>query len=335
MIRVAINGFGRIGRRALSYALTQPGIDFVCINDLTDAETLAYLLRHDSVHGNFPGTVEVDGDDLVVNGDRIRITAERDPALLPWKDMEIDVVLECTGFFTKRDGAQKHLDAGAKAVVVSAPGKGMDLTVVMGVNSDLVDPAKHRILSNASCTTNCLAPVAKVLDDAFGIEYGLMTTIHAYTTTQALLDAPVKKDLRRGRAAALSMIPTSTGAATAVAEVLPQLKGKLDGMAVRVPTPDVSLTDLTVTVGRNVTVEEVNAALKAAADGPMKGVLAFVTEPLVSIDFVGNSHSSLVDAALTTVIGDRMVKVLAWYDNEHGYSCRLVDLARLVAERMG
>ena len=333
MVKLAINGFGRIGRRALVAALNNPDVDFVGINDLTDPHTLAHLLRYDSVHGRFDGTVVVEDDALVINGDRIRITAERDPAKLPWGELEADIVLECTGYFRSMEGASKHLEAGAKKVIISAPGKGVPLTVVMGVNHDSYDPAQHDIVSNASCTTNCLAPVAKVLNDSFGIEQGLMTTIHSYTTSQSILDAP-QKDLRRARAAAMSIIPTTTGAAKVVSLVLPELNGRLDGMAVRVPTPNVSLVDLTVTVGKEVTVEEVNAAMKAAADGPMKGVLAYMDEPLVSVDFVGRPESSLFDSEQTRVQGDRLVKVLSWYDNEFGYASRLVDLAGYMASKM-
>ncbi len=333
-LKVAINGFGRIGRRALFNALGRTDIDFVGINDLTDPDTLAYLFKNDSIFGRFQGEVAVDGQDLIVNGDRIRITAEKDPAKLPWKEMGVDIVLECTGFFTKRDGASKHLEAGARAVLVSAPGKGMDLTVVLGVNDHLIDTAKHQIISNASCTTNCLAPVAKVLDDAFGIQHGLMTTVHAYTSTQALLDMPIAKDRRRGRAAALSMIPTSTGAASAVGEVLPHLKGKLDGLSVRVPTPNVSLTDVVVNVARETSVEEVNAALVAAANGPLKGILGISEPDLVSIDFVGSTYSSVVDTDLTRVMNGNMIKVMAWYDNENGYATRMVDLAVLVGSKL-
>ncbi|MEO1271861.1 MAG: type I glyceraldehyde-3-phosphate dehydrogenase [Myxococcota bacterium] len=333
MVKLAINGFGRIGRRALVAALGKPGVDFVGINDLTDPNTLAHLLRYDSVHGKFDGTVVVDGEHMVINGDKIRITAERDPEKLPWSELEVDIVLECTGYFRTMEGASKHLTAGAKKVIISAPGKQVPLTVVMGVNHDSYDPAEHDIISNASCTTNCLAPVAKVLNDSFGLEQGLMTTIHSYTTSQNILDGPLG-DLRRARAAAMSIIPTTTGAAKAVTLVLPELKGRLDGMAVRVPTPNVSLVDLTATVGKDVTTEEVNAALKAAAEGPMKGVLEYVEEPLVSIDFVGAAASSLVDSDQTRVQGNRLVKVLSWYDNEYGYASRLIDLATYIAGKM-
>lgn len=333
MVKIGINGFGRIGRSVLRAAFTRDDIEVVGINDLTDNKTLAHLLSYDSVHGRFDGTVEATEDALIVNGKSIRATAERDPTKLPWKELGAEVILECTGVFRTREKAALHLEAGASHVLLSAPAKGdVDLTVVMGVNDDLVDASKHKIISNASCTTNCLAPVAKVLNDAFGIESGLMTTIHAYTTTQAILDAPIG-DLRRGRAAAMSMIPTTTGAAKAVTLVLPELEGKLDGMAVRVPTPNVSLVDLTVTVSKETTVEEVNNAVKEAAEGPLKGILAYVDEPLVSVDFVGNPHSSSLDADLTRVQDGKLVKILSWYDNEYGYSCRLLDLAALVGKQ--
>jgi glyceraldehyde 3-phosphate dehydrogenase len=327
MIKIAINGFGRIGRRVLVAALKHGGIEIVGINDLTDNNTLAHLLRYDSVHGPFQGTVSHTDDALIINGKTVKVTEIRDPAELPWKALGVDVVMECTGRFRTQAAASKHIEAGAKKVIISAPGKdAIDFTVVMGVNDADYDAAKHHIISNASCTTNCLAPIAKVINDSFGIEHGLMTTIHSYTTSQLILDGPLD-DLRRARAAALSMIPTSTGAAKAVTLVLPELKGKLDGMAIRVPTPNVSLVDLTVRVNREVTVAEVNAAVKEAANGPMKGVLQYVEEPLVSIDFNGDPHSSSFDAALTSVIGGRLVKVLSWYDNEYGYSSRMVDLA--------
>jgi glyceraldehyde 3-phosphate dehydrogenase len=309
-------------------------VDFVGINDLTDAETLAHLLRYDSVHGRFGGTVEVGDGSLIVNGDAIRITAERDPTKLPWRELGADIILECTGVFRTQETAALHLEAGARHVLLSAPAKGdVDLTVVMGVNEDQVDPALHKVISNASCTTNCLAPVAKVLNDSFGIDKGLVTTIHSYTTSQALLDAPLG-DMRRARAAAVSLIPTTTGAAKAVTLVLPELAGKLDGMAVRVPTPNVSLVDLVVTLNRDVTKEEVNAAMKEAADGPMRGYLEYVEEPLVSVDFIGNPHSSSFDAALTKVQGGNMVKILSWYDNEFGYASRMVDLAMHLAKQL-
>jgi glyceraldehyde 3-phosphate dehydrogenase len=334
MLRIGINGFGRIGRAALRAAIDNPDVDFVGINDLTDAETLAHLLRYDSVHGRFGGTVEVGDGSLIVNGDAIRITAERDPTKLPWRELGADIILECTGVFRTQETAALHLEAGARHVLLSAPAKGdVDLTVVMGVNEDQVDPALHKVISNASCTTNCLAPVAKVLNDSFGIDKGLVTTIHSYTTSQALLDAPLG-DMRRARAAAVSLIPTTTGAAKAVTLVLPELAGKLDGMAVRVPTPNVSLVDLVVTLNRDVTKEEVNAAMKEAADGPMRGYLEYVEEPLVSVDFIGNPHSSSFDAALTKVQGGNMVKILSWYDNEFGYASRMVDLAMHLAKQL-
>lgn len=331
MVKIGINGFGRIGRAALRAAINNPNVDFVGINDLTDSKTLAHLLKYDSVHGRFDGTVEVGDGSLVVNGDAIRITAERDPSKLPWAELGADIVLECTGVFRTQDKAEMHIAAGAKHVLLSAPAKGdVDLTVVMGVNHHLVDPSKHKVISNASCTTNCLAPVAKVLNDSFGIDKGLITTIHSYTTSQAILDVPMS-DMRRMRAAAVSMIPTTTGAAKAVTLVLPELKGKLDGMAVRVPTPNVSLVDLVCTLNRDVTVEEVQAAVKEAADGPMKGFLQYVDEPLVSVDFIGNPHSSCFDADQVRVQDGNMVKILSWYDNEFGYASRMVDLAMLVA----
>ncbi len=328
-VRVAINGFGRIGRCVFRAAMNNPEIDIVAINDLTDAKTLAHLLKYDSVHGNLSGDVSVSGDDMMVNGKPVRILAERSPKNLPWKALGVKTVIESTGFFIDREGAGGHLEAGANKVLISAPAKDPDLTVVLGVNDASYDAGRHHIVSNASCTTNCLAPVAKVINDAFGIEHGLITTIHSYTNDQRLLDLP-HKDLRRARAAAMSMIPTTTGAAKAVSLVLPELAGKLDGMAIRVPTPNVSVVDAVFTVGEQVTAEQVNAALKDAANGPMKGFLQFVEEPLVSIDFCGDPHSSSVDAALTKVIDGNMVKVISWYDNEWGYSSRVADLvARL------
>ena len=333
-VKVGINGFGRIGRCVTRVLSSRTDLEIVGINDLTDNATLAHLLKYDSVHGPFQGTVSSNANELIINGKAIRATSERDPSKLPWGELGADIVLECTGVFEKREKMALHLDAGAKHVLLSAPAKGaIDLTVVMGVNDNKLDLSQHKCISNASCTTNCLAPVAKVLNDTFGIETGLMTTVHAYTTSQALLDGPLD-DLRRGRSAALSMVPTTTGAAKAVAEVLPELKGKLNGMAVRVPTPNVSLVDLTAMLKRDVTVEEVNAAMKAAAEGPMKGILNYVTEPLVSVDFNTTTHSSHYDSALTYVQGGRMVKVLAWYDNEYGYSSRLADLAGLVASKL-
>jgi glyceraldehyde 3-phosphate dehydrogenase len=304
-------------------------LDCIAVNDLTDAQTLAHLLKYDSVHGPFPGEVQTKGDRIHVNGKEIKVMAIKDPAQLPWKDLGVEVVMECTGLFRDRDKAAKHLEAGAKKVIISSPAKGPDITIVMGVNHHQYDPKKHHIISNASCTTNCLAPVAKVVLENFGIKRGLMTTIHAYTNDQMILDLP-HKDLRRARAAALSMIPTTTGAATAVALVLPQLKGKLDGMAIRVPTPNVSLVDLVVEVEKETSVDEVNAALQKAAAGELKGVLGFSKEPLVSVDFNGSILSSIVDALCTTVIEGRMVKVLSWYDNEMGYSARMVDVAKFI-----
>jgi glyceraldehyde 3-phosphate dehydrogenase len=328
-LRVAINGFGRIGRMVFRAALKEKGIDIVAINDLTDAKTLAHLLKYDSVHGTFNAKVEAKNDTLVVNGKAIKIYAEKDPAALPWKKEKVDVVLESTGRFTARDKAELHLKAGARKVIISAPATGEDITIVMGVNSHLYDPKKHNIISNASCTTNCLAPVAKVLNDAFGIDKGLVTTVHSYTNDQNILDLP-HKDLRRARAAAMSMIPTTTGAAKAVSLVLPELKGKLDGMAIRVPTPNVSVVDLVATLSKKADAEKVNAALKKASTGSLKGILGFEEEPLVSIDFNGDIRSSIVDARCTKVIGENMVKVLSWYDNECGFSQRVVDLLKLV-----
>lgn len=322
-VRVAINGFGRIGRTFFRAAQTEGvGFEIVAINDLTDVETLAHLLKYDSIMGRFNAEVEVKEGALVVDGKEIKILAERDPQNLPWKDLGVDVVLESTGFFTDGTKAKAHIEAGAKKVILSAPGKNIDGTFVMGVNDDQYDAANHHIVSNASCTTNCLAPMAKVLNDAFGIKQGLMTTIHAYTADQRLQDAP-HRDLRRARAAAVNMVPTSTGAAAAVGLVLPELKGKLDGFAVRVPTITGSITDLTFTAEREVTVEEVNAAVKAAAEGPLKGIIKYNEDPIVSKDIEGESISTVFDAPLTKVIGDQ-VKVIAWYDNEYGYVARLV-----------
>jgi glyceraldehyde 3-phosphate dehydrogenase len=331
-LRVAINGFGRIGRMVLRAASKDKQFEFVAINDLTDAATLAHLFKYDSVHGIFPGKVEHTANSLIINGKSIKIYAIRNPAELPWKKDKIDVVLESTGLFTSRDKAELHIQAGAKKVVISAPATGEDITIVMGVNDHLYDARKHNIISNASCTTNCLAPVAKVLNDSFGIEKGLVTTVHSYTNDQNILDLP-HKDLRRARAAALSMIPTTTGAAKAVSLVLPELKGKLDGMAIRVPTPNVSVVDLVVTLKKKTDVVKVNAALKKASKGPLKGILGFCEEPLVSIDYNGNPLSSIVDASCTKVIGDSMVKVISWYDNEAGFSNRVVDLFRLIASK--
>jgi len=324
-VKVGINGFGRIGRCVYRAAMDRPDIDIVAINDLTDAKTLAHLLKHDSVHGNLAASVTAEPDAIVVGGKKVKVLAERSPKALPWRDLGVDVVVESTGIFVDREGASGHLEAGARKVLISAPAKKPDLTVVIGVNDGAYDKATHHIVSNASCTTNCLVPVTKVILDTFGIEHGLMTTIHSYTNDQRVLDLP-HKDLRRARAAGLSMIPTTTGAARAVGEVLPELKGKLDGMSMRVPTPNVSVIDVVFTVGRDVTAEEVNDALRAAAKGPMKGILAVSDEPLVSSDYNGDAHSATVDSALTTVMNGRMVKVIAWYDNEWGYSTRVVDL---------
>ncbi|NJC87320.1 MAG: type I glyceraldehyde-3-phosphate dehydrogenase [Desulfuromonas sp.] len=324
-VKIAINGFGRIGRNVFRAAQGVKGFEIVAVNDLTDPATLAHLLKYDSVHGVFPGEVSATDSAIIVNGKSVQVCKEKDPAALPWKALGVEVVIESTGRFTDRADAQKHIDAGAKKVIISAPAKGEDLTVVMGVNEAAYQPAAHHILSNASCTTNCLAPVAKVLLEQFGIVKGLMTTVHAYTNDQMILDLP-HKDLRRARAAAMSMIPTTTGAAKAVSLVLPQLKGKLDGLAVRVPTPNVSLVDLVVTTEKDTSVAEVNAALKAAANGPLKGVMVFCEEPLVSKDFNGNPASSIVDGLTTAVIGGNMVKVMSWYDNEWGYSNRIVGL---------
>jgi glyceraldehyde 3-phosphate dehydrogenase len=332
-IRVGINGFGRIGRCVLRAGLEQGGIDFVGVNDLANVEALAHLLRFDSVHGRFSGHVEVDGSDMIVNGDRLKVFAERDPANLPWADLECDIVLECTGFFRSKEAASAHLRAGAEKVLISAPAKGVDKTIVLGVNDDQYDPATDHIISNASCTTNCLAPMAKVLNDSFGIEQGLMTTIHSYTNDQALLDG-IHKDPRRARAGAVSMIPTTTGAAKAVGLVLPELQGRLNGMAIRVPTPNVSMVDLVVVTQREVTVEAVNAAMKAAAEGALSGYLEYTDEPLVSADLNGNPASCTFDSLLTSTQGDHLCKVLGWYDNEWGYSSRLVDLAQFVGARL-
>ena len=332
MTKVAINGFGRIGRlvaRALM-ANKDHGLELVAINDLGNAKDNAWLFERDSVHGRYKGTVAADGNDLIIDGKKIRVTAERDPANLPHGELGIDIVLECTGFFTDRESAQKHIDAGARKVLISAPAQGVDLTVVYGVNHDKLK-AEDTIVSNASCTTNCLAPVAKVLNDAFGIERGLMTTVHAYTNDQKILDQ-VHSDMRRARAAAMSMIPTTTGAARAVGEVLPELKGKLDGSAIRVPTPDGSLVDLTFTPARDTSVEEVNALLKEAAEGAMKGVLFYTDEPLVSIDIVHTPYSSTVDSLETAVIDGKLVRVVSWYDNEWGFSNRMVDTAGAIAK---
>jgi glyceraldehyde 3-phosphate dehydrogenase len=332
-VRIGINGFGRIGRGFVRCLAEKPGaFDLVLINDLTDVGTLGHLLRHDSVHGRFPGAVDVKEGALVIAGARVAISAEKDPAAIKWKDARVDVVIESTGKFVDKDSCTKHLAGGAKKVIISAPAKSPDVTLCMGINLDMYRPAQHHIISNASCTTNCLAPVAKVLHETFGIVSGLMTTIHSYTNDQQILDLP-HKDLRRARAAALSMIPTTTGAAKALKEVLPAMAGKLDGMAIRVPTPNVSLVDLTAKVEKPVTAKAVNDAFRAAAAGPLNGILAVSDEPLVSCDYNGDRHSSTLDAALTTVLGDQ-VKVMSWYDNEIGYSQRLFDLASYVAERL-
>jgi glyceraldehyde 3-phosphate dehydrogenase len=329
-VRVGINGFGRIGRNVFRAAAGDGNIEIVAVNDITDTPTLAYLLQYDSVFGRYPGEVIADGDAIVVDGRRVKVFGERDPGALPWGELGVDVVVESTGLFTDRDKAAAHLDGGAKKVIISAPAKGPDITICLGVNDDQYDPAVHHVVSNASCTTNCLAPIAKVLDESFGLVQGFMTTCHAYTNDQRILDLP-HSDLRRARAAALSIIPTSTGAARAIGEVLPHLKGKLDGIALRVPTPDGSVVDLTAEVGRATTAEEVNAAMKTAADGPLKGILGYTTAPIVSRDVIGDPHSSLFDSGLTLVRGTT-VKVISWYDNEWGYSCRVVELAaRLLA----
>ncbi|WP_309071159.1 type I glyceraldehyde-3-phosphate dehydrogenase [Arthrobacter sp.] len=332
--RIGINGFGRIGRNYFRAALEQGAdLEIVAVNDLTSPETLAHLLKYDSVTGRLGVSVEVADGSLVVDGKTIKVLAERDPSNLPWADLGVDIVIESTGFFTKASDARKHIDAGAKKVLISAPASDEDITVVLGVNDDQYDPETHHIISNASCTTNCLGPLAKVLNDAFGIERGLMTTIHAYTADQNLQDGP-HKDLRRARAAAINMVPTSTGAAKAIGLVLPELKGKLDGYAIRVPVPTGSATDLTVTVGREVSVEEVNAAYKAAAaEGPLKGYLTYTEDPIVSSDIVTDPASSIFDSGLTKVIGNQ-VKVVSWYDNEWGYSNRLVDLTEIVASKL-
>ncbi|MDI6796515.1 MAG: type I glyceraldehyde-3-phosphate dehydrogenase [Desulfatibacillaceae bacterium] len=331
-IKLAINGFGRIGRLVFRAAFANPDLDVVAINDLMDAKTIAHLLKYDSVHGKFAPSVEAVDGAIVVGGEKVAVSAEKDPANLPWGKLSVDIVAECTGLFRDKESAGKHLAAGAKKVIISAPAKNPDTTIVMGVNHKDYQPEKHHIVSNASCTTNCLAPVAKVLLDNFGIRHGLMTTIHAYTGDQRLLDFP-HKDLRRARSAALSMIPTTTGAAKAVALVLPQLEGKLNGFAIRVPTPNVSIVDLTVALDKKASVEDVNKALKEAANGELEGILGYTEEPLVSVDFVGMSLSSMVDGPLTYAIDD-MIKVCSWYDNEWGYSCRMADLAAFMGSGM-
>jgi glyceraldehyde 3-phosphate dehydrogenase len=331
-IKVGINGFGRIGRNIMRAALGDREFDFVAVNDITDTRTLAHLLKYDSILGNLSAAIEAGEGWISVNGDRFQVLSQKDPAQLPWKDLGVDVVFESTGKFTKRDDAAKHIAGGARRVIITAPATGPDATFVLGVNHEGYDPSKHQVISNASCTTNCLAPFVKVLHEAFGIQKGWMTTIHAYTNDQQLLDLP-HKDLRRARAAALSMIPTTTGAAKAVGEVLPALKGKLDGFAMRVPTPNVSVVDLAALIEKPATAEAVNDAFRAAAAGPLKGILAVEDAPLVSIDFRGNPHSSIVDAAYTKVMDGSFVKVLSWYDNEWGYSMRCVDLVKFLASR--
>jgi glyceraldehyde 3-phosphate dehydrogenase len=335
-IRVGINGFGRIGRQVLRAAKQQgvADIEVVAINDLTDTKTLAHLFKYDSVHGKYDGQVSADADSITIDGDRVRILAEKDPAKLPWQELGVDIVLESTGRFTKASDARKHIEGGAKKVIISAPATDEDITIVMGVNSDKYDPASHHIISNASCTTNCLVPMVKVIRDNFGFVHGSMVTIHSYTNDQSILDLP-HKDLRRARAAAVSMIPTTTGAAKATALVIPEVKGKIDGIAVRVPTPNVSLTDLTCVVERPITKDEVNAVFKAASEsGPLEGILGYSEEPLVSVDYIGNPMSCTLDAGSTIAINGTMVKISGWYDNEWGYSSRCVDLMRYVGSRL-
>ena len=331
-IRIGINGFGRIGRNIMRAAMTRPDIEVVAVNDLTSADMLAYLLKYDSVMGNLTATVEAGKGEIRVDGRSFKVVSHRDPADLPWSDLGVDIVLESTGLFANREAASKHFTGGAKRVIVTAPAKGPDVTVVLGVNADLYDPTKHKLISNASCTTNCLAPVAKVLHEHFGLEHGWMTTVHSYTNDQQLLDLP-HKDYRRARAAGVSMIPTTTGAAIAVGEVLPELKGRLDGISVRVPTPNVSIVDLVANVNNKTTSGEVIKAFQEAADGPLKGVLQVSEDELVSVDFKGNPHSSIVDAAYTKVMDGNFIKVLAWYDNEWGYSNRCVDLVQFISEK--
>ena len=334
-INVGINGFGRIGRLVLRAGIKNPALNFVAVNDLTDAKTLAHLFKYDSTFGQYPGTVEAVGSDLKIDGKLIKVVAEREPSKLPWKALGVELVIESTGRFTEAEKAKGHIAAGARKVIISAPAKGEDITICMGINEDLYDTVKHNVISNASCTTNALAPLAKVLDEAFGIKAGLMTTVHSYTNDQVLLDF-THSDLRRGRAAALSMIPSSTGAAKAIGLVLPQLKGKLNGVAIRVPTPDVSIVDLTVVVDKETSKEEVNAVFKKAADaGRLKGYLQYQEVELVSKDFTGNPSSSIFDAPLTDVVGKTLVKVFGWYDNEWGYSNRVIDLSAYVAKKMG
>ena len=332
-VRIGLNGFGRIGRNLFRASINEPGLEFVAINDITDAATLAHLLRYDSVHGRLEADIAAEPDALIVNGKRIQVCQERNPADLPWKALGVEVALECTGLFADRDKASRHLSAGAKKVLISAPAKGADLTLCYGVNHASYDPASHHIISNASCTTNCLSPVAKVLHETFGVKRGLMTTVHAYTNDQRILDLP-HSDIRRARAAAQSMIPTSTGAARAVGEVLPELKGKLDGMAVRVPTANVSVVDLVAELDKTASAEAVNQAMQAAAEGPLKGVLQYCQEELVSVDFNGNPHSSIFDAALTKVMDNNFVKVLSWYDNEWGFSNRMRDVSLYIGQSL-
>lgn len=336
-IKVGINGFGRIGRLLYRAALERhANIDFVAINDLADAKANAHLLKYDSVHGRFPGTVEVQGTDLVVDGKLLKALSQKDPAALPWKDLGVFLAVESTGFFTNREGASKHLAAGAKKVLISAPAENPDVTIVLGVNSDKYDPEKHNIISNASCTTNGLAPISKVLNDSFGLEKAIMTTVHSYTNDQKVQDI-VHKDLRRARAAAINIIPTSTGAAKAIGLVLPSCSGKMNGVALRVPTPDVSLVDLTCLLSKDVTKDEINAAMKEAAEGPMRGILQYTEDPIVSTDVLHSTYSSVFDAGLTMVLGEKsnFVKVMAWYDNEWGFSCRMVELIEMVGKKAG
>ncbi|MBA3340424.1 MAG: type I glyceraldehyde-3-phosphate dehydrogenase [Gemmatimonadaceae bacterium] len=338
-IRVGINGFGRIGRQVLRAAKEQHGngetgdLDFIAVNDLTDTATLAHLFKYDSIHGTYGGDVSSDTGSLTVDGDEIRVLTERDPGALPWKELGVDVVLESTGLFTKASDARKHIDCGARKVVISAPAKGEDITIVMGINDHKYDPAVHHIISNASCTTNCLVPMVKVVRDNFGFRHAAMLTVHSYTNDQQILDLP-HKDLRRARAAALSMIPTTTGAAKATSLVIPEVKGKIDGLAIRVPTPDVSFTDLTVEVERATTADDVNAAFKAAAEGPLKGILEYTDVELVSTDYIGNPHSCILDSKTTLVVDGTLVKVSGWYDNEWGYASRCVDILRFIGSRL-
>jgi glyceraldehyde 3-phosphate dehydrogenase len=333
MKKIAINGFGRIGRNVFRIIEDYKDLEVVAVNDLTDAQTLAHLLQYDSVHGQFAGNVKAEDGLMIVQGKKIKVLAEKDPSLLPWRELDIDIVIEATGRFTHGEQARAHLEAGAKKVLISAPAKQEDLTIVLGVNEEMYNSAEHQIISCASCTTNCLAPLVKVLHDNFTVKRGMMTTVHSYTNDQQILDLP-HRDLRRARAAGLSIIPTTTGAARAVTIVLPELKGKLNGFAMRVPTPNVSVVDFVAEVAKDVTVEQINASLKEAAEGYLKGILAYSEQPLVSKDYNGNSHSSIVDALSTMVVGGNMIKVVAWYDNEWGYSCRVVDLAQMVAESL-